>query len=147
MNGLAGGLHESSVPALTRIRHGFFTVAPEPSALTALPDPQAGTPRAPRRAVQYACGALGRAWRNALRTAFSTPRYKNLCIIRAKNCPMIPGLSPRILCLSLLSLQYPFQPCHCSNRFLTGIVPAHIDRGSIIDGGLPFQQRDLLDQL
>jgi len=28
------------------------------------------------------CGALGRAWRNALRTAFSTPRYKNLCIIR-----------------------------------------------------------------
>ena len=56
MNGLAGGLHESSVPALTRIRHRFFTVAPEPSALTALP-----LARAPRRAVQYACGALGRA--------------------------------------------------------------------------------------
>ena len=68
---------------LARIMHKFFTVAPKPSALTALPDPQAGTPRAPRRAVQHACGTLGRAWRNALRTAFSTPRYKNLCITRA----------------------------------------------------------------
>ena len=60
--------------------HKFFTVAPKPSALTALrslglldvpystpavPDPQAG---APARLV---------------RTAFSTPRYKNLYIIRA----------------------------------------------------------------
>jgi len=35
------------------------------------------------RTVQFACGALGRAWRNALRTAFSTARYENLCIIRA----------------------------------------------------------------
>ena len=63
---------------LARIMHKFFTVAPKPSALTALP-----LARAPRRAVQHACGALGRAWRNALRTAFSTPRYKNLCITRA----------------------------------------------------------------
>ncbi len=36
--------------------HKFFTVAPKPSALTALPLAQA-----PRRAVQHACGALGRA--------------------------------------------------------------------------------------
>ncbi len=72
---------------LARIMHKFFTVAPKPSGVrcapTALPDPQAGTPRAPRRAEQHACGALGRARRNALRTAFSTPRYKNLCITRA----------------------------------------------------------------
>ena len=65
--------------ALARIMHKFFTVAPKPSALTALP-----LARAPRRAVQHPCGALSRAWRNALRTAFSTPRYKNLCIIRAR---------------------------------------------------------------
>ncbi len=42
---------------LARIMHKFFTAAPKPSALTALPDPQAGTPQAPRRAVQHVCGA------------------------------------------------------------------------------------------
>jgi hypothetical protein len=41
---------------LARIMNKFFTVAPKPSALTALP-----LTRAPRRAVQHACGALGRA--------------------------------------------------------------------------------------
>ncbi len=56
---------------LARIMHRFSTVAPKPSALTVLRDPQAGAPRTPRRTVQYACGVLGRAWRNALRTAFS----------------------------------------------------------------------------
>ncbi len=43
--------------------------------------------RGTERTVQYACGALGRAWRNALRTASSTPRYENLCIIRAGAFP------------------------------------------------------------
>jgi len=41
---------------LARIMHRFFTVAPKPSVLTALP-----LTRAPRRAVQHACSALGRA--------------------------------------------------------------------------------------
>ena len=41
---------------LARIIHKFSTVAPKPSALTALP-----LARAPRRAVQHACGFLGRA--------------------------------------------------------------------------------------
>ena len=36
----------------------FSTVASKPSALTALRDPQAGTPRPPQRTVQYVCGAL-----------------------------------------------------------------------------------------
>ena len=77
----------NSIPSallVARIMHKFSTMPPKPSALTALRDPQAGAPRAPRRTVQYACGALGRAWRNALRTAFSAPRYENLCIVRAR---------------------------------------------------------------
>ena len=41
---------------LARIMHKFFTAAPKPSALTALPLAQA-----PRRAVQHVCSALGRA--------------------------------------------------------------------------------------
>ncbi len=41
---------------LARIMHKFFTVAPNPSTLTVVP-----LARAPRRAVQHACGALVRA--------------------------------------------------------------------------------------
>jgi len=55
--------------------HKFFAVEPKPSALTTLP-----LARAPRRAVQHACGALGHAWRNALRPALSPLRDENLRI-------------------------------------------------------------------
>jgi len=55
--------------------HKFFTVAPKPSALTVL------------RflillAVPYSTPAVPSVAR-LVRTAFSTPRYKNLCIIQA----------------------------------------------------------------
>ncbi len=62
---------QSGEPTLARNMHEFFAVATKPSALAALPDPQAGTPRAPRRAVQHACGALGRA-------AWSGRRFRRL---------------------------------------------------------------------
>ena len=60
---------------LARIMHKFSTVAPKPSALTALHsrgllDVPYSTPAVPSVA-------------RLVRTAFSTPRYKNLCIIRA----------------------------------------------------------------
>ena len=50
---------------LARMMHKVFNVSPKPSALIARP-----------------ASGCSRAWRNALRTAFSTPHYKNLCIIR-----------------------------------------------------------------
>jgi len=56
--------NKTSANHLARMMHKFFTVSPKPSALTALRDPQAGAPA------------------RLIRTAFSTPRYKNLCIIR-----------------------------------------------------------------
>ena len=54
--------------------------------------PASGCLRPPQRTIQYVCGgrpATGcpRAWRNALRSALSPPRDKNLCIIRARVSP------------------------------------------------------------
>ena len=66
--------------------HKFFTLAPKPSALTVLRDPQAGAPML--LAVQYSTPAVPDPQAGAparlVRTAFSTPRYENLCIIRAR---------------------------------------------------------------
>ena len=72
--------------SLARIMHKFSTVAPKPSALTALHsrgllDVPYSTPAVPSVA-------------RLVRTAFSTPRYKNLCIIRAS----MPVPSAAVLC-------------------------------------------------
>ncbi len=65
--------------------HKFSTVAPKPSALTALRDPQAGAPML--LDVPYSTPAVPDPQAGAparlVRTAFSAPRYENLCIIRA----------------------------------------------------------------
>ena len=65
--------------------HKFSTVSPKPSALTALRDPQAGAPGL--LDVPYSMPAVPDPQAGApaplVRTAFSAPRYENLCIIRA----------------------------------------------------------------
>jgi len=70
--------------------HKFFTVAPKPSGVlhrlccaTRKRVPPCSSPYSTVRLRRPTRSGCPRAWRNALRTAFSTPRYENLCIIRA----------------------------------------------------------------
>ncbi len=65
-----------SAVLVARIMHKFSTVPPKPSALTALRslgllDVPYSTPAVPSVA-------------RLVRTAFSAPRYENLCIVRAR---------------------------------------------------------------
>ncbi len=121
--------------------HRFSAVAPKPSALTALPDPQAGTPRAPQRTVQYVCGALGRAWRNALRTAFSASRYENLCIIRAM-LKRLSGVKSLFGCLPVDDIP-PSVDVVGSTVLVVEIVSMFPDIQTN-DGDLSFHQRAIL---
>jgi hypothetical protein len=74
---MAGSTHPSYASSgLARVMHKFATVSPKPSALTvfrslALLD------------VPYSTSAVLSVAR-LVRTASSTPRYENLCIIRAR---------------------------------------------------------------
>ena len=61
---------------LARTMHKFFTVASKPSTLTVLRSLML-------LAVPYSTPAVPSVAR-LVRTAFSTPRYENLCIIRAR---------------------------------------------------------------
>ncbi len=71
---------------LARTMHKFSTMAPKPSALTALRDPKAGAlglldvPYSKSAVPDPQAGAPARL----VRTVISAPRYKNLCIIRAR---------------------------------------------------------------
>jgi len=75
---------------LARIMHKFSTASPKAPGLTVL-----RLRRPPQRTIQYACGGLGRAWRNALRPALSPLRDENLSIIRA--CDSSPQMEQAVL--------------------------------------------------